>query len=161
MLTDLTLSPTKWFASSRMLGALSLAFLVALLSGVSGCDSGPKGAKNSVSGKVTLNGEKVAGTVSFVGSDPAPKETPIKPDGTYQIDDPPTGQVKIVVKGMGGPTGAAGAAKPPPGGPEMPSMPGTGMGGATPPAKYGSPATTPLTYDVKPGKQTYNIELTP
>jgi len=160
MLTDQTPSTAKRYLSGRVLGGLSLALLVALLPGVTGCGSGPQGAKNSVSGTVKMGGENVAGTVAFVGSDPNPKETPIKPDGTYQVDDPPTGQVKIVVKGMGGPGGAPAGVKPAPGGPEMPSMPGMAKG-ATPPAKYGSPASTPLTYDVKPGKQTHNIELTP
>jgi len=159
MLTDLTLSTAKRYFSARVPGALSLAILVAILSGVTGCDKGPKGAKDSVSGTVKMNGENVTGTVAFVGSDNTNKESPIKPDGTYQIDDPPQGQVKVLVKGMGGPTGAP-ALKPPAGGPEMPSMPGMGKG-ATPPAKYASAATTPLTYDVKPGKQTFNIDLAP
>jgi len=127
--------------------------------GTTGCGDG-KGAKNSVSGKVTLNGENVGGTVTFVTVD-TKKEfvSPIKQDGTYQIDNPPPGQVKVVVKGMG--MGAT--VKPPPAGKDvakMPEMPGSAQG-KEPPAKYASEKTTPLTYEVKTGKQTYDIPLTP
>src|SRR4051812_18600270 len=86
----------------RVLQSLSLSLFVALLVGLSGCDKKGDEAANSVSGKVTLNGEPVSGVVIFVGADNKEYPSPIKPDGSYSVPNPPTGQVKILVKGMGG-----------------------------------------------------------
>jgi len=133
----------------------SLGLFLALLVGVSGCGSGPKEAANSVSGKVTLNGSAVSGTVSFVGPDN--KESmpaPIKPDGTYTVADPPQGKCKILVKGMGGTATGVGSAPVK----DSPAMTGQSV---APPAKYASITTTDLTFDVQSGKQKYDIELKP
>jgi len=66
-----------------------------------GCPGGD-GAKNSVSGKVTLNGKPVAGTVVFIGADNSEVGTsPIGPEGNYTIVNPTPGPVKILVKGKG------------------------------------------------------------
>lgn len=161
MLTTLPLPNASWFPSVRVVRGIALALFVASLVGLTGC-GGSRGSKNSVSGKVTLGTEQVSGIVSFVGTDNKEVASPIKADGTYSIDDPPTGTVKILVKGMGMPGGATGAPPltPPKDAPTMPTMPGTTKG-AAPPAKYASAATTDLTYEVKPGKHTYNIELKP
>jgi len=111
---------------------------------------------------VTLDGKPVAGVVVFVWDDKKESASPIGPDGNYAIMDPALGHVKVVVKaGQGGPS--AGPLVAPPkmkDGPALPSLPTTAQGVA-PPAKYGSPATTPLSYDVKAGKQTYDIPLGP
>jgi len=132
-----------------------LCLLLGTLLLVTGCGGGGKGLTNSVSGKVTLGDKNVAGTVYFVYSD---KETvaPIGVDGMYTMSNPPAGQVKILVKGDPGRT----VAPPVKGGPEMPSMGGASQG-VNPPAKYASPATSDLTYEVKTGKQTKDLELKP
>jgi len=136
-----------------------LSLSVAVLAGVSGCKGGPKGPTDSVSGKVTLNGQVVAGTVVFVGADKQESTTPIGMDGTYKILSLTSGQYKILVKGSG--LAPGGLKAPPKGtGPEMPSMPGSSSGVA-PPAKYGSVATTPFSIDVTGGNQTKDLELTP
>jgi hypothetical protein len=130
---------------------VALGLFAALLIGASGCNTGPKESANQVSGKVTLNGNPVTGSVYFVGADG--KESPaglIKGDGTYNVPDPPQGKVKVLVKGMAGGAGPAAPVK------DAPSMPGQSV---PPPAKYGAAATTDLETEIKPGKQTYNIEL--
>jgi len=122
-----------------------------LVLGVSGC--GTKGAANSVSGKVTLNDEPVKGLVVFVGADNKEVSAPTNPNGTYTLDNPPLGQVKVLVKTVG----PVGVDTPPP--KDAPNMPKAG--GVAPPAKYASAATSGLTYEVKAGKHTYDIPLKP
>jgi len=137
--------------------ALGGALLVVALVFLTGCP-GSKDSANSVSGKVTLkSGEKVSGLVVFVGPDNKEYTTPVKPDGTYTLSDPPIGKVKVLVKSMGLGVPAAGKIETKEAGGSMPST----SGGAAPPAKYAMANTSDLTYEVKPGKQTYDIELTP
>jgi len=141
----------------RMPLLVSLGLFVGLLVGVSGCDNKGKEAANSVSGKVTVGTEPVtSGEVVFVSADNKQVPSPIKADGTYLINDPPAGKVKILVRGLGG--SAIGGDK---GKAAIKEVPPIGTKGATPNPKYASPATTDLSYDVKPGKQTHNIELKP
>jgi len=116
---------------------------------MAGC--GPSGPKNSISGKVTLksSGQPVSGMISLIGSDGQEKPVPpapIGPDGSYTIAEPTVGTNKVVIKGFPG-MGAPVAAPKLPGAPDAPAM------GAPPPAKYGS-ANTPLTVEVKGGRQT-------
>jgi len=152
---------SRWAARFSRVSFLLLAAAIVTLTGCKGDTSGPK---NSVSGKVTL-GEKepVAGVVVFVGSDNTPKESPIKADGTYQIADPPKGTCKVVVKPMGAVTtpggGGTGPMAPPKGSPEMAGNLGGGAKGAPPPQKYQDAKSTPLTFEVKEGKQTFDIKL--
>jgi hypothetical protein len=135
-----------------------------LLAGVlvgAGCGGGGGSAKNEVSGKVTLGEKPVAGTVVFVTSDNKELSGPIGPGGVYTIADPPVGQAKIYIKAA---PNSGGLIAPPTtkGGPEIPKDgPVGGAAGVAPPAKYTSAATSGLTFDVKAGKQTYDIPLTP
>ena len=125
---------------------------------MTGCSGGPAEAKNSVSGKVLLDGQPVAGEVIFFHQEKKDqKNTPINPKGEYTINDPEPGKVKIVVKGM---LSGQKVVAPPPDGPKIEGAPALASG-AAPPAKYGSEATTPLEYEVKAGKQKYDINLTP
>jgi hypothetical protein len=155
MLTVSALPGGSLRLARRALRTLSVCLFVALLAGLSGCDKKADEAANSVSGKVTLNGEPVAGNVAFVGADNKESPpSPIKPDGTYTIPNPPTGQVKILVKGMGG---TAPVTTPPKeAGGNMPKI-----GGVAPPTKYGAVATTDLKFEVTSGKQKHDIELKP
>jgi hypothetical protein len=128
---------------------------------LSGCSkSKTKGPKNSVSGKVTLGGRPVSGTVTFLGADNQQANSPIQPDGKYMIVDPPVGKVRVAVKAA---AGMRGGAAPLPGGrlPEMPGMPGGGgQVGVPPPRKYANPENG-LTFEVTGEEQTFDIELRP
>jgi hypothetical protein len=103
---------------------------LAVVLALSGC-----GGTTSVSGKVTHDGKPVVwGGVTLVDSTGTYHQGDIKPNGTYQIDNVPTGPVKIGVTspkppeekpGRGGKTApggnaAAGGGKGPAGQPEDP-----------------------------------------
>lgn len=140
---------------------LCTGILFGILSITLGCGSSGKDPKNQVTGKVTLDGKVVAGTVFFQFSDNKEVTALIATDGSYQIVEPPTGQAKVYVKsGMGVAVPPIGKAPEVKGGPEMPKDIG-GATGTAPPAKYGSPSTSGLSFEVKGGKQTYDITLTP
>jgi len=130
----------------RTTWAVSLTLLIAAIF-TAGCDKG--GASNVVSGKVTLDGEPVSGVVVFIGADSKEASAPAGIDGAYKIENPPLGQCKILVKGTAGITGMA----PPKDAPAM------GKQGLAPPPKYGAPNSSDLSYEVKAGKHTHNIEL--
>lgn len=119
---------------------------------VVGCGKGGNSdGKVTVSGKVTQGGQPVAGTVTFIDSANKEYGSPIT-DGKYQVIGLPVGQAKITVKG-------APKLAPPPGGKEAGAMPmGGGAGGVAPNPQYATVAGG-LTYDVKAGDQTYDIDL--
>ena len=118
-----------------------------------GCDknAGPA-AGAGLSGKVSLGGQPVSGTVVFVGADKKEYSALIMPSGMYSIPELPAGEYKIAVRGAGGTM-----MKGPKGANNMPDMAGSAGGGA-PPAKYASPDNG-LTYKYAGGKQTHDIEL--
>jgi hypothetical protein len=140
-------------ARTCRLGLWSVALTVGL-SLLAGCGGGKKEdeSKPNVSGKVTRGEKPVAGTVFFITADNKEFSANIGPDGSYALADAPVGSVKIYIK-----PGQALVA--PKGGPEMPKDGPTATQGVPPPPKYQSPATSGLTYDVKAGKQTYDIPL--
>jgi len=143
-------------ARGRSLG-LRLACLTILLTSLAfstGCPSKGKGPKNSVSGKVTLDSQPVTGTVVFIYADNKEVSSPTNLQGVYTIADPPTGQVKVLVKPLPG-TGPG--LKPIPG-PELPKVSSAGEG-VPPPAKYADVRTTDLIYEVKTGTHTFDIPL--
>jgi hypothetical protein len=121
-----------------------------MLVGASGC-SGTTDAGDSLSGKVTLGPDPVSGTVVLVTGDGKEVPTTLKVDGTYLFTKPPVGHVKILVRSMN--TGLPSTA-PPKDAPAMPKL-----GGVAPPPKYADAKTSNLSYDIKPGKQTYDIPL--
>lgn len=136
-------------ASSRFLCCAALAIFL----GAAGCNSKGGGSGNEVSGKVTVGGQAVSGTVTFLAPDGKLVTVPIKPDGTYSTTELTANDYKVGVQGLGGvgpPKGKGG---------EMPGMPSSG--GVAPPAKYSDPATSGLTFKNPGGKQTHNIDLTP
>jgi hypothetical protein len=157
----------------RLLSGALLVFGVVVL----GCSpSGPR-ANARVSGSITYKGQPVKGGVmKFVTPEGTAYNALISPDGTYAANDIPPGELIITVDteainpGKSGPvmkgSEAAARAK------ESRSMQkrpgGPGGGGAEPPpniyvkipAKYANSKTSPLTLEVKPGRQVHNIELT-
>jgi hypothetical protein len=136
----------------------SLALVLIALAWAAGC--GRSGPKNSVSGKVLLEGRPVAGTVAFIGPDGKEALAPINPDGTYTVANPPAGQVRIVVRGI---LGVGGAANLPP---EVEKLMPAGApapaakAGVPPPERYATPDSG-LTFNVTKGKQKHDITLEP
>lgn len=155
-------------------GILLCGSLVLLL----GCDTKP--ARGTVKGKVTLGDKPLTvGNVIFLAKDNADNVTgtaKIDNDGNYVLNDAPVGETKIAVQ----------VPKLPPGGLEMmrrmknsPGMKDTGsvdpndksksisIMGDIPadfvpiPDKYADLETSGLTYTVKKGEQTHDIQLTP
>jgi len=128
-----------------------------------GCSGGGKDAANSVSGKVQYKGQDVQGMVVFV-SGSGEFQGPIL-GGKYKVDNPPKGEVTVLVRGLG-PGAMPGGLKAPPGatGAGKDAAPGKtldagGAGGVQPPAKYADAKTSDLKFTVTGGKQTYDIEL--
>jgi hypothetical protein len=113
----------------------------------------------SVSGKVTYKGQPLSsGKVTFLG-ERASAFGLIGPDGTYSIPNAPAGQVTItvenlkVVKSMTmDPSKMGGSASDAP--PVRPSEPAVEA-----PIGYADAKTSRLTYEVKSGQQTHDIEL--
>ncbi len=135
--------------------AIALAFAAIVASGCGG-----KGPKNSVTGKVTLNGRPVKGRLIFIGSDGKERDAGIGAGGEYFLPDPPIGEVTILVKGPE--VASGGSAEKPPSIPmptpkektkgEMPTSSGTSQDDAVnPPAKYGKKDTSPLKKTIKGG----------
>lgn len=123
------------------------------------------GAKNSVSGKVLFNSKPVTGTVTFIGADGKEAASPINPDGSYNVPDPPLGEDKITIQGIPGMADAPRPQIPTTNAPGMDdamkkSLESPSSSGVAPPAKYASP-TNGLTFKVTGGKQTFNIDLKP
>jgi hypothetical protein len=118
-------------------------FLVA-----NGCGKG----KGNISGKVDLEGKTVQlGDVTFYASNGVPFSAKIGRDGTYTIKDVPAGAAKIVVQS-----------------PNPKDVPKNREGAATAddakiwfplPDPYEDPKSSDLTFEVKPGDNTYNISL--
>jgi hypothetical protein len=139
-----------------------LLLFVALCLSV-GCSGQKGGAKNEVSGKVTLGDKPVTGIVGFVYSDNSEVTAPTDPDGKYTIANAKEGAVKVYVKPVTDSGASVGAPIVQKGAADMPKEgPGGATGARTPPLpKYSSVNTSGLTYDVKAGKQTYDIPLKP
>jgi len=137
---------------------LAGGFVLFLSVGLFGCGGGT----GTVTGKVQVNGKVVpSGLVTIIASDNGSYRSPVKKDGTYEISGVPVGLAKITVTNApeiadaGPPTADGTAPKAPP-----------GSQGAAPvkiptiiPKKYETAAESGLTYTVKSGSQTYDLDL--
>jgi hypothetical protein len=131
-------------------GVLAALALTALLAG---CGRGT----GNVSGTVKYNGQVLtAGTITFYDPDNRASSSPIKPDGSYAVRDVRTGRAKIAIA-VPLPISFAG-----------PSIPGAEDKKAHPavqlpsiPAKYLDADQSGLTFEVRRGEQTHNIDLAP
>jgi len=147
--------------------SLSAAVFLIFACGCGG--SGGGGDKDLVKGRVTLNGQAVAGQVIFVAADKKEYPTVIALNGDYQLTKLPKGEYSVLVKsGMGSAPGA-----PAMGGADKIKSDKMGKnlvletkkdesGGAEPPAKYSQlGGGNDLKVTVTGGDQKYDIVLTP
>jgi hypothetical protein len=142
----------RWLLFPVLLGSVALV----------GCGQ----STGTIKGKVTLNGAAVkGGTVSFTGANKVARASEISEDGSYIIEKMPTGEVKITVETeslaqrMNAMTPRYSAP------PEMKEY----KTGPDPEdakrryvkidPKYASAETSGLTYTVKSGSQTHDIEI--
>jgi hypothetical protein len=116
------------------------------------------GGRGNVSGKVTYNGRPlVFGTVQFEASDKTIKQANIEPDGSYSIPRVPVGEAKVAVSSDNPRSSAFQPLQregmPPPG--PLPEV----VGWFPIPPEYQDLSKAKLTFTVKRGKNTYNIDL--
>jgi hypothetical protein len=159
-----------------MLRLCTMLFAPALLALVApGCGTTNPVAPASISGSVTLKGKPVTGgSVQFYTQSGTPYSASIAADGTYSVADIPLGETIVCVetesinpvhKASKGKEAAGREAMM--GGRQAPSGQGGGGGGSKSeegkyveiPKKYSNPKTSPLTLNVKNGRQVHNIEL--
>lgn len=123
--------------------------------GLVGCNSNDTG-KTTVSGHVSYKGQPLpGGTLRLHYGDGKQKfDIFVRPDGSFQSSDVPTGNTKVTVdnsafKGQGSGKNAS------------PVPEGANIAKYIPlPQKYQDPKTTPLTWDVQSGTQSKDFELT-
>jgi hypothetical protein len=127
--------------------ALALLTLAAV-----GCGRG------DVAGKVTYQGKPlVFGTVQFEASDKTIKQANIEQDGSYSIPGVPIGEAKVAVS-SDNPQGGAFQPLAREGMPPPPPPPKVDGWFAIPP-EYQDLSKPKLTYTVKRGQNTYDIDL--
>jgi hypothetical protein len=137
---------------SRLIG-FSILSLTAL---AAGCGSGT-GAVGRVSGTVKFQGQPLtSGEVVFHCKNGEQVGCHITAQGTYELANVPVGSARIIVKthpfvppGLKKSGPGASTAKPPEENSSYIALP----------ARYGDPAKSGLTLDVKPGDQQYEIVL--
>src|SRR5215813_2690773 len=116
------------------------------------------GGRGDVSGKVTYNGKPlVFGTVQFEASDKTFKQGNIEQDGSYSIPGVPVGEAKVAVNSPNPKSGdfqpLQREGRPPP--PPRPQIPGW----FPIPTEYQDLSKPRLTYTVKSGPNTFDIQL--
>jgi hypothetical protein len=142
--------PYKSKGLPGFLTILSLFLALALL----GC--GP--SVTEVSGTVTFKDRRLtSGSVIFVGQDGESSSSAIAEDGSYQIENAPVGPVRIAVASH--PREPPGLKRPP--GQAAPLREDPKDGTVKIPKKYEDHKTSDLSYTVKRGSNTFNIDLEP
>ena len=141
---------------SRVAGISVLFTSLIVISGCGGTSAGPK--VGSMTGQITYKGAPLnTGTVQVHGEDGRGGSGPITADGSYIVGDAPLGNVTITVHvTASGMTGMKPAARPP----GTPAMPGeSDKPPVTIPVKFSDKAKSGLTFTIKSGTQTNNIDL--
>lgn len=140
----------------RITGISVLFSCLFLLAGCGGDSAGPK--VGTMTGKITYKGAPLTnGTVQVHGADGRGGSGPITADGTYTVGDAPLGDVTITVKVLGSAMSGMKPVARPPGTPAMPGE--SDKAPVTIPANYGDKAKSGLTFTIKSGTQTNNIDL--
>lgn len=131
---------------SRSVAKVALFALLAI-----GCGRG------DVAGKVTYNGKPLVwGTVQMEGSDKLVKYGNIETDGTFLVEDLPTGEAKVAVSSIN-PNSSDFQVR---GTENRPAKPRPQIKGWFPiPAEYQDLSKAKLSYTVKRGQNTYEIDL--
>jgi hypothetical protein len=135
-----------------------MAFLVLSLAGC-------KEPLSSVSGKVTYKEKAVrSGNVLFIGSDTKAYYGQLNDEGNYSVQGLPPGLAKIAVSSPD-PNGGGGRRERPGDAPREPIVRGEGSpavdikGWFAIPDTYSNYTNSALTFDVRPGPNTFNIDL--
>ena len=131
-------------------------------------------SRGVVRGKVTVGKKALTtGTVVFYSKSGITAAGTIDPDGNYEINDAPLGECLVTVTVQALPTDPmvrarlkSGSLKLPEGpkdptkpAPDLPSAPRVPKEVVPIDIKYSSPGNSGLSFTVKKGEQTYNIEL--
>jgi hypothetical protein len=125
-----------------------------------GCVPGVE--KGQVRGKVFFRDRMLeSGTVRFIGPDGKPSWSVIGPDGTYQVSDVAPGTATITVVSHGRVPKGFKAVHQPPGKPPGIEPIGPEEKPIAIPSRYGQPGSSELRFTVQPGKQKYDVKLTP
>jgi hypothetical protein len=135
---------------SKLWGPLGATFLVVL---AAGCGPG----KGNVSGKVYLDGKEVpGGYVNFFpeGENATARSSPIAADGSYAVSGVPLGKARISVQGVFGSEQLHNMKTP-----QGLDMPRSNRQTIYVPTKYSTVEQSGLTFEVKPGSQSYDIQL--
>jgi hypothetical protein len=145
-MSSLCSTPVRSFFGPGL--ALALLTLAAV-----GC-----GGRGDVSGKVSYKGKAlVFGTVQFEASDKTIKQANIAQDGSYSIPGVPVGEAKVAVS-SDNPRSSAFQPLQREGMPPPPPLPEVKGWFPIPPG-YQDLSKPKLTYTVKSGKNTYDIDL--
>jgi len=133
------------------------ALLAAAVALVAGCGGG---AKDSISGTVkTKDGKDVSGEIIFKAGDKEVRGGLLK--GKYTVENPPKGDLDVIIKGPPGGAIAGGGAVAPPTKDAAPPAPSTDMG-VPPNAKYSVAGQAGMKYKFEGGKKTdVNFDLDP
>jgi hypothetical protein len=140
--------------------------MVLVMIAVPGCPEANKQqlSQNYVKGKVTMQNKPVMGVLTFTATDGKKGTVTVYGDGNYTIENPPQGKCTITM------TAIPGAAPPAAGSGDTKDMSdkmakmmnqGKTQEYVFPPAKYASPDNGLKPYEVKPGRQEYDIQLQP
>ena|SRR5437588_766530 len=126
-----------------LLGALVLTLI--------GCGPG----RGDITGKVSYQGKPLrSGTVSVLGSDGVPKSGLINQDGTYTIHDAPAGSIKALVT-----SADPGESQPAVRIQGTPQPKVDRSGWFAIPEKYGDFEKSGLTFELKSGPNTWDIDM--
>jgi hypothetical protein len=129
---------------------VGLGFLALVAAGCQGT--------GDVSGKVTYKGKPlVFGTVQFEGSDGRLCQGNIGRDGSYSVTGVATGEANVAVSSLN-PKSSDFVPLQREGGPKLPPRPDV-PGWFPIPAKYDTPYQSGLTYTIKRGENTIDIDL--
>jgi hypothetical protein len=136
---------------SALVRAWAAPFVViALLTLVVGC-----AGRGDISGKVTYKGKAlVFGTVQMEAADKTFKQANIEPDGSFSIPGVPVGEAHVAVSSA---NPQSSDFVPLHAGPRLKAKAVTGWFPI--PGEYADLTKSPLTYTVKRGPNTYDIEL--
>jgi hypothetical protein len=140
----------------RPMGVFVLLSSLIFISGCGGNSAGPK--VGSMTGQITYKGVPLnSGYVQVYGEDGRGGSGPITAEGVYTVGDAPLGNITITVHAIASAMSKMNSTARPPGTPAMPGE--SNNPPVTIPSKYSDKAKSGLTFTIKSGTQTNNINL--